>query len=366
MSAENTTSSESDGIGDDDLSELPGVGPSTKESLIDAGYDTFMSIAAADPGALSGEVEGLGEDTATKAVRAAQDQTDGIGFETATAKHEKQQNRDSLNIVIPDDWDTRDEPNKVDKLIGSGVEMKYLTEINGKFGAGKSQITHQLCVNVQLSKEAGGVRGRAVFIDTEDTFRSDRIREMVRGLPDGVLQQEMDFRGIDGTPDDDDAMEALEEDFTNKIHVAKAYNSNHQVALVENAKDIADEYVGTDFPVRLLVVDSLMAHFRAEYLGRGKLAQRQQKLSKHLNDIDKFTDLYDAAGVGTNQMQSNPDQFFGDPNQPIGGNIMSHKMDFRIEIKKSKGETRIFKLFNSPHRANGEADFEVMTDGIKI
>jgi DNA repair protein RadA len=150
-----------------------------------------------------------------------------------------------------------------------------------------------------------------------------------------------------------------------KIHVAKAFNSNHQILLAEKAQEIANEYEDAEFPVRLLCVDSLTAHFRAEYVGRGELADRQQKLNKHLHDLDRVGNLYNTAVIVTNQVQSNPDAFFGDPTKPIGGNILGHKSTFRLYLKKSKQDKRIVKLVDAPNLPDGEAVMRVQGEGLK-
>jgi len=155
------------------------------------------------------------------------------------------------------------------------------------------------------------------------------------------------------------------EEFLKNIHVAKAYNSNHQILLVDTAMDLANKLKDTDKPVRLIIVDSLTAHFRAEYVGRGTLADRQQKLNKHMHELMKFGTLYNAAILVTNQVMSKPDAFFGDPTKPIGGHIVGHTATFRLYLRKSKGEKRIARLVDSPNLPEGEAIFSVTMEGLK-
>ena len=196
-------------------------------------------------------------------------------------------------------------------------------------------------------------------------LRPERIDEMVKGLPDDVIEATMAEREIDGDADDEEALDELVQTFLDRIHVAKAFNSDHQILLAEKAQEIAGEYEDDDYPVRLLCVDSLTAHFRAEYVGRGELADRQQKLNKHLHDIDRIGNLYNAAVVVTNQVQSNPDAFFGDPTKPIGGNILGHKSTFRMYLRKSKQDKRIVKLVDAPNLPDGEAVMRVQSEGLK-
>jgi len=340
---------------DVDLEELSGVGPATAEKLRDAGYDSFQSIAVASPGELSNTGD-VGESSASDIIQSARQHADIGGFESGTAVLERREQIGKLTWGVPE----------VDDLLGGGVETQSITEVYGEFGAGKSQVTHQLSVTVQLPKEHGGLEGSAIFVDSEDTFRPERIDDMVRGLDDDVLADTMELHGIEeGDPTDDADLDELVQRVLDKIHVAKAFNSNHQILLSEKAKEVAQENEDTDWPVRLLCVDSLTAHFRAEYVGRGELADRQQKLNKHLHDLLRIGDLHNTAVVITNQVQSNPDSFFGDPTKPIGGNILGHTSTFRIYLRKSKGDKRIVRLVDAPNLADGEAIMRVQDGGLK-
>jgi DNA repair protein RadA len=338
-----------------DLEDLPGVGPATAEKLRDNGYESYQSVAVASPGELSNKAD-VGESSAADIINAARDAADIGGFETGTTVLERRERIGKLKYLVPE----------LDEMLGGGVETQSISEVYGEFGAGKSQITHQLAVNVQLPSDQGGLHGRCVFIDSEDTFRPERIDEMVRGLEAEVLEAAMETHGIeDGSAENEEDIKAFVQSVLDKIHVAKAFNSNHQILLAEKANQISKEYEDDEFPVRLLCVDSLTAHFRAEYVGRGELAPRQQKLNKHLHDIDRVGNLYNAAVIVTNQVQSNPDAFFGDPTKPIGGNILGHKSTFRMYLKKSKGNKRIVKLVDAPNLPDGESVMRVEGAGLK-
>jgi RecA/RadA recombinase len=204
-----------------------------------------------------------------------------------------------------------------------------------------TQICHQLAVNVQLPRDKGGLEGSVIVIDTENTFRPERIVQMAEA------------KGLD-------PKEVLK-----NIYVAQAYNSNHQMLLVDNAKELAQKLMKEGRPVKLLIVDSLTSHFRAEYVGRGTLADRQQKLNKHLHDLMRFGEIFNAAIVVTNQVQAKPDAFYGDPTRPIGGHVVAHTATFRIYLKKSKGELRVARLIDSPHLPEGEVVFKITERGIE-
>ncbi|MEM3341807.1 MAG: DNA repair and recombination protein RadA [Thermoplasmata archaeon] len=306
------------------IEDLPGVGPSTAEKLREAGYLDIISIAVADPAGLSEKTE-LGIATANKIIASARIHAKIDGFKTGETLLEMRKR--VLKVTTGS--------KNFDELMGGGFETQAITELFGEFGSGKTQVAHQVAVNVCLPPEQGGLNGHSIIIDTENTFRPERIIQMAeaKGLkPEEVLS---------------------------KIHVARAYNSDHQVFLVEKAKELAEKY-----PVKLLVVDSLMAHFRAEYVGRGTLSERQQRVNRHMHDLQKFADKYNAIILVTNQVQANPGVFFGDPTKPVGGHIVGHTATFRIYLRKSKGSKRIARLIDSPSLPEGEAVFSIETSGV--
>ncbi|QSG04512.1 DNA repair and recombination protein RadA [Halapricum desulfuricans] len=342
----------------EDLEDLPGVGPATAEKLRENGYESYQGIAVASPGELSNTAD-VGESSAADIIQAAREAADIGGFESGATVLERREQIGKLS------WGVEE----VDELLGGGVETQSITEVYGEFGAGKSQVTHQLAVTVQLPAEHGGLEGSAIFIDSEDTFRPERIEQMVNGLDDETIEATMVLHGVveeegDADAGDEALVEELVESILDKIHVAKAFNSNHQILLAEKAQEIASESQDDEFPVRLLAVDSLTAHFRAEYVGRGELAERQQKLNKHLHDLMRVGDLNNTAVVVTNQVASNPDSFFGDPTQPIGGNILGHTSTFRMYLRKSKNNKRIVKLVDAPNLPDGEAVMRVEEGGL--
>jgi DNA repair protein RadA len=307
------------------VEDLPGVGPATAEKMKEAGYEDLMAIAVASPGDIAEKCD-IGEGVAQKIINAARKLADVGGFETGLEVAERRKTVNKIGTGSK----------AFDELMGGGIETQAITEFYGEFGSCKTQFAHQLCVNVQRPASEGGLDGHALFIDTENTFRPERITQMAQAL------------GMD-------PQEALR-----KIHVARAFNSNHQMLLAERAGELCRE-----FPIKLIVVDSLTAHFRAEFVGRGTLADRQGKLNKHMHDLQRLGGIQNAAVVVTNQVSAKPDAFFGDPTRPIGGHIVGHTSTFRIYLRKSKGGKRICRLVDSPHLPEGEAVVNVLEEGIR-
>ncbi len=306
------------------VNDLPGVGPATADRLKEAGFEDLMAIAVASPADLAEKCD-IGEGIAQKIINSARKLADVGGFETG---NEVAARRQTVNKIHTGS-------NSFDELMGGGVETQCITEFFGEFGSGKTQFAQQLCVNVGRPESEGGLDGHALYIDTENTFRPERLAQMAEA------------QGLD-------AKETLD-----KVHVARAFNSNHQMLLVERAAELCRKY-----PIRLIVVDSLTAHFRAEFIGRNILAERQQKLNRHMHDLLRLGGLNNAAVVVTNQVSAKPDAFFGDPTQAIGGHIVGHTSTFRIYLRKSKGGKRICRLIDSPHLPEGEAVVTVSERGI--
>ena len=115
--------------------------------------------------------------------------------------------------------------------------------------------------------------------------------------------------------------------------------------------------------IKLLVVDSAVGLFRAEYLGRGTLSERQQRLNKFVHLVVRIAETYNCAALATNQVMSSPDTFFGDPTRPIGGNVVAHTSTYRIYFKKS-GKKRIARMVDSPHHPEQEVIFTLTEAGV--
>lgn len=305
------------------ITDLPGVGPASAEKLISAGYDSFESIAVASPMELVA-VAGLGEGTAIKAIKAARDSLE-MGFESAEKILERRKLIARLTTGSKE----------LDELLGGGIESQSITEVYGMFAAGKSQWCFQLSVLAQLPRDKGGLGGNVLYIDTENSFRPERVEQVAR------------YRGLDP------------EKVMKNIFVARAYNSNHQMLLADKAAEIIKEK-----NIKLVIVDSLTSQFRSEFVGRGQLSDRQQKLNTHMRLLQKIAELYNIVVFVTNQVMSRPDVLFGDPTDAIGGNVVKHASKTRIYLRKGSGSKRIAKLVDSPSLADGEAIYQVNEHGI--
>ena len=224
----------------------------------------------------------------------------------------------------------------LDSLLGGGIESQAILELIGEFGVGKTQICHTICATVQLPLERGGLDGEALYIDTEGTFRPERMAQISKAFD---LNSEAVLRNI---------------------IVGRALNSDHQILMVEKIDELIKEK-----KIKLIIVDSLVSHFRAEYLGRESLPERQQKMNSHLHRLLRIAEIYNIPVVVTNQVIASPDTFFGASDKPAGGHIIAHLSTNRIFIRKSKKNTRIAKVIDSPYLPESECIFAISEKGIE-
>jgi DNA repair protein RadA len=307
------------------LTDLPGIGPAVSAKLESAGIYDMMTLAVMSPSEL-GDTAGISAAVARKAIQAARKVLD-LGFTDALEFAER---RKTINYI------TTGSKNLNELLGGRGVESRSVTEAFGAYGSGKTQLGLTLAVNVQMPPEKGGANGKCVFIDTEGTFRPARIKQIAEGIganPEKVLKN---------------------------IFVARAFNSDHQMLLLEKIS----EMIKNGEPIKLMIVDSLTAHFRAEFSGRGQLADRQQKLNRYIHDIMKLAETYNLAVYVTNQVMANPAQLFGDPTTAIGGHIVGHASTYRIYLRKGKQKSRVAKMIDSPNLPDNETVFFVSDKGV--
>jgi DNA repair protein RadA len=312
------------------LGSIEDIGPATEKRLKEAGFRSIKDLLVRGPVDVA-EATGMEMDEAVEMCNKARVMLEDLGvidrsFVTATSLYEKRMmggQRISTGARNFDD------------LLGGGVETKAVTEVYGEFGTGKTQLCHTLCVMVQQPKTAGGLSGKAIYIDTENTFRPERIVSIARAR--GVNPE----RALEG------------------IVVAKAYNSAHQELIIEETGPVIDEQ-----GIKLVIVDSAVAHYRAEFLGRATLSERQQRLNKFMHILVRMAETYEVAVVVTNQIQSSPDAYFGDAARPTGGNVVAHTSTYRIYLKRSSGKNRIARMVDSPYHAEREVLFTLADRGI--
>jgi DNA repair protein RadA len=311
-----------------DVTTIAGVGAVTKQKLNEAGILTILDLATAGPAEIADATDW--------------DITKSVEINNKARKRLVELGRLEPDFVSASDLLTRRQnitristgSKNIDELLGGGIETWAITEFYGEFGAGKTQICHTLCCTVQQPIAEGGLDGGVVYIDTEGTFRPERIMEIAQA------------RGLST------------ESILSRIMVARAYNSAHQELIVKDLGRMIKAH-----RVKLVIVDSAVAHYRAEFLGRGTLAERQQRLNRFMHNLLRTAEIYNIAVVMTNQVQSAPDSFFGDPTRATGGHVVAHTSTYRIYLRKA-GKNRIARMIDSPYHPERDAVFMLDERGI--
>ncbi len=308
----------------DVVEDLPGVGPATAVKLKELGFNTVESLATATVRELV--PAGIGEKQAAKIIGEARD---SISLSFVRADELMRMKQNVLRLTTGS--------KAFDGLIGGGLETQTITEFYGEYSVGKSILCHQLAINVQLPVAKGGLDGSALYLDTEQTFRPEWVVRMAGQL------------GLDPIA------------AAQRIIYSEAYNSDHQILLLERADQVIKEN-----KIRLIIIDSLTSHFRSEYLGREMLAERQQRLNNHMHRLIRLARSFNAVAIVTNQVMSKPDQFFASAVDAVGGHIVAHTSHTRLFLRRAaNGPIRIARLVSSPYLPEGEIIFKVTETGIQ-
>lgn len=303
-----------------------GIGAADIKKLQEAGYNTVESVAFAPKKDLI-TIKGISEQKADKIIAEASKLVP-MGFTTATEFHQKRSEIIQLTTGSAE----------LDRLLGGGIETGSITELFGEFRTGKSQLCHTLAVTCQLPIDQNGGEGKCIYIDSENTFRPERLVAVA------------------------ERYQLSATDVLDNVAFARAYNTDHQTKLLMMASAMM-----TESRYALLIIDSATALYRTDYSGRGELAARQQHLARFMRMLQRLADEFGVAVVITNQVVAQVDGaslFAADPKKPIGGNVMGHSSTTRLYLRKGRGETRICKVYDSPCLPESEATFAINADGI--
>ncbi|CAL1585292.1 unnamed protein product [Knipowitschia caucasica] len=306
--------------------EQSGISASDIKKLEDAGFHTIEAVAYAPKKELI-TIKGISEAKADKIITEAAKLVP-MGFTTATEFHQRRAEIIQISTGSKE----------LDKLLQGGIETGSITEMFGEFRTGKTQLCHTLAVTCQLPIDQGGGEGKAMYIDTEGTFRPERLLAVAERY------------GLVGS------------DVLDNVAYARAFNTDHQTQLLYQASAMMAES-----RYALLIVDSATALYRTDYSGRGELSARQGHLGRFLRMLLRLADEFGVAVVISNQVVAQVDgaaMFSADPKKPIGGNILAHASTTRLYLRKGRGETRICKIYDSPCLPEAEAMFAINPDGV--
>ena len=315
---------------DDPIKDLKGVGSKTAKNLKENGRGTIRKLATANPDTLPDHTT-LGEKKskdlvmkAREALRGGNRYQNGLDFE------KEQQNMGTISTGS----------DNFDNLMKGGIGVEYLTEAYGLSSSGKTQLAFQLCVNAQKPEGEGGADNgdQVIFIDVEETFRADRIRQMAEAMdmdPDEVL---------------------------GNIHVTRPTDLSDQELAISEARqlDLDD--------VALIVIDSLVGHVRSEFEGREEYGERADRLGNMLAELGKMASGetgHEIAVFYTNQAGKDPAVQYGDPVYAYGPSTLEHQSSFRLRLDARGGKGYNAELVDSPNIPPGDIYYDIYPEGIR-
>ncbi|ETI33171.1 hypothetical protein F441_20005 [Phytophthora nicotianae CJ01A1] len=314
-----------------DLLQDAGVKPTDIAKLKNDGFATIGQLFQVSHKRLL-DVKGISEAKRVKLLQAGKKiMPEKSGFVSASALYQQSQSRIFITTGSQ----------RLDQILGGGVETMSVTEVHGEFRTGKTQLCHTLCVTAQLPRSCGGGAGKVAFIDTEGTFRPNRVAE--------IAKERYNLDPVD---------------VLDNIIVARAHSHDAQMAFViKLGVMFADPDQG---PFRLLIIDSVTALFRTDFSGRGELSERQQRLNQHLVRLVKHAEEFNIAVLLVNQMMADPgaNALFGSEMKPVGGHVMSHGVHTRVLMKKGRAENRFCKIIDSPWMPEAECSIQLYAGGV--
>ena len=307
-----------------ELLQDEGIQSADIKKLVEAGFNSLESVSYVPKKNLV-VIKGLSEGKVDKIIKAVYDI---LQYKIQPSTIALQERKKLTRITSGS--------KELDTLLGGGFESNSITELFGEFRTGKTQICHTLCVTCQLPKSDGGGEGKAIYIDTEGTFRPEKLASIAERF------------GLD-------PKETIE-----NVYYARAYNSDHQNRLLMQVCALMCEH-----KFSLLVVDSATALYRTDYSGRAELSNRQMSLAKFLRNLQKIADEHKIVVVITNQVVATVDgnSFGGNDKKPIGGHIKTDACQ-TLYLKKGLKQNRICQIYDSPSLPEAEASYSITDRGI--
>jgi DNA repair protein RadA len=308
-----------------ELTEMKTMKPKQIKLLADHGIESIEALAMSVPNDLA-DIDGISDKTAKQLIWGAREMLNMCEFNAVDALNE---NFDHITTGS----------DNFNKIMAGGISTGRITEVYGAFKSGKTNLSHTLCVTTQLAKEKGGLGGGVLYIDTENTFSKSKIERIAKRF------------GLD-----------LKKALGNIFH-CRIYSTDHQLQMIH-----ASEKAIKEKGAKLIIVDSLTALVRAEYVGIGMLAPRQAALNKIIHDLSRIAETYNVAVLVTNQVSTVMKGTFS-ANDAIGGNIVAHGCHFRVQFKTSgfsanSSLERTATVVDAPDLAPESTNFFITEAGI--
>ncbi|MFW9821601.1 MAG: DNA repair and recombination protein RadA [Candidatus Thorarchaeota archaeon] len=308
-----------------DLSQVKGINARQIKLLQEHGISTAEALAMS-PGSVISDIDGLGDKTAKKLIWNARN---ALGMTDFTPAENIDENVEYITTGS----------SELNKILGGGFQTGKLTEVFGPFKSGKTNLAHTISVTCQLPERQGGINTSVAYIDTENTFSKEKIKRIAKRF------------GLNP------------KDILSRIYTARIYSSDHQIQMIQKAESLCKTR-----GVRLIIIDSLMALLRAEYVGIGQLAPRQALLNNIIHTLSRIAETYNCGVLLTNQVAVRMMGMFSS-DDAIGGNIVAHGCHFRVMFKtKGFSSNNSLKrraiIVDAPDLPPNECEFFITPAGI--
>lgn len=353
-----------------ELEDVPGIGPIGKKALLREGYENTWMVVKKTPTWLK-DVTNMDRDKANEAFMFMKKNLIKAGYlqsqeMTATELGHMREKIQRISTGC----------NAFDHLIDGGIECRSMTEVYGENGSGKTQLGHVLAIQVQRPVVEGGLLedGKpppmVLYIDTENTCRPERLtsiligKKMIVDFPKALKTkiEKHEILDLDELSLQKKILEQQtkeKERYTDHIIVRKASDAVQQIEIIKWAVKAVQH-----LPIRLIIVDSMTAQFRTDYLGRGNTKTKFDLLNEMAHDLKAIAEDHNIAVLAVNQIYHKPDDSFGaDPTIPYGGNVWGHMVPYRLKIEKS-GTKKKLTLKKSPYQPESQCRFDITEAGL--
>jgi len=352
------------------LEDVPGLGPVSMKALAKEGFHTSFQVICKNPTWLK-EVTGMDRNKAADAFQYMKSKLIDAGILnkqefSATELLELREKIPRLATGCK----------SIDNLLDGGIEFGSIYEFVGENGSGKTQNSHNFAVQALRPVKEGGSAEEGkelptvIYVDTENTFRPERIVTMLAGkgmimdLPEKLKKKILENKvlTIDERKEyDSEKLKQKKEatKFLDQIIVQKASDAMQQMSIIQNIISLVET-----MNIKLVIVDSGTALFRSGYLGRGNMKTKFDLMNEMIADLKALAENGHIPVVFVNQIYHKPDEMYGaDPDIPYGGNIIGHAIPYIIKLMKSGRQHKMW-IKKSPKDDNNDCKFQIDASGI--
>ncbi|XP_068217053.1 DNA repair protein RAD51 homolog 3-like [Palaemon carinicauda] len=264
----------------------------------------------------------------------------------------------------------------LDDVLGGGLPVGAITEVIGPPGIGKTQLCLQVCIAAQLPTSIGGLNGEVVYIDTEGSFSSGRLKEI-------ALHAIQHLKAVNALTSDE--IDFTADSVLSHVHYFRCHSLFEVVATTKYISVLQEE----NKKIKLIIVDSmalpiqqdsldyrmhrqLQYHIAQELAGHAITFDLAILLVSHLME-DKGNDSLEHPVVGVHESKNfmskestshELESYVTEKSVGKSYETWSPYIDVKIVFDWEAG-VRVARLVKSPHGSNILTKFQVTAGGIR-